>query len=64
MRVADARRDVDALGAVVGAADVADRHDLALGLVQELGRVRADVAEALDRDARVLRLAAQPAEQS
>ena len=36
---------------------------LQLGLVQKLGRVRADVAEALDGDARLLRLAAQAAEQ-
>ena len=49
--VANRREDVEALGPVVAAAHVADGDDLALGLAEELGRVRADVAEALDRDA-------------
>ena len=48
-------RDVDAVGVVVGTRHVRDADDFAAALLEELGRPAADVAEALDDDARVLR---------
>ncbi len=44
----EALLDVQACGAVVGAGDVADGHDLRAGLHHGEGRVGANVAEALD----------------
>ena len=53
-RIAPGRR---ARLVIIGAGRIADGHDLAIGFVQKLGRVPADVAEALNGDRRAVALA-------
>src|SRR5262245_47674382 len=61
--VAESKRqhagDVETFGAEIRAGVVANRDDLVLRLIHELGRVRADIPKALQSDARLLRLTAQ-----
>ena len=53
---------VESARPIVAAAHVADGDDLALGVTEKFGRVRTDIAEPLNGDARLRRLATQPAE--
>ena len=57
--IGDRGVDVDAVGVVVAARHVADGDDLAPLLAEQLGRHRADVAEALHGDRRLARPHAQ-----
>ena len=62
-RVTQSFFDIEPRRPIKSAAHIADGHDLALGFVQKLGRVRADVAEALNGHAGLRRFACQAAEQ-
>ncbi len=61
-RIAQHGGHVEPLGPIITAAVIAESDDTKAGFVEEFCRVRADVAESLDRDPRVDRLAAQPHE--